>query len=92
MTVIILAVCPPGLRGHLTRWLLEVAPGVYVGRVTARVREHLWERIGRHLGGDGRAIMVYAARNEQGLDLRMTGGPWEPVDLDGVKLIRRSLT
>jgi len=24
--------------------------------------------------------------------LRMTGGPWEPVDLDGVKLIRRSLT
>ncbi|MGD1011154.1 MAG: type I-E CRISPR-associated endoribonuclease Cas2e [Acidimicrobiales bacterium] len=92
MTVIVLAVCPPGLRGHLTRWLLEVAPGVYVGRVTARVRDHLWGRISRHLGEDGRALMVYAARNEQGLDIRITVGPWQPVDLDGVKLIRRSLT
>ena len=92
MTVIILTVRPPGLRGHLTRWLLEVAPGVYVGRVTARVREHLWERIGRHLGEGGRAIMVCAASNKQGLDLCMTGGPWAPVDFDGAKLIRRSLT
>lgn len=39
MTVIVLTAVPPGLRGHLTRWLLEISSGVYVGYVSARVRE-----------------------------------------------------
>lgn len=92
MTVLVLSAVPPGLRGHLTRWLMEIAPGVFVGRVTARVREQLWIRICRYAGEAGRSVMVYAARNEQGLSFRVLGGSWEPVDLDGVMLIRRSLT
>lgn len=28
MVVIVLTACPVGLRGDLTRWLLEIAPGV----------------------------------------------------------------
>jgi len=39
MTVIIAA--PDGLRGHLTRWLAEVATGVFVGNPSARVRDRL---------------------------------------------------
>ena len=31
MTVIVVTACPAGLRGHLTRWLLEISPGVFVG-------------------------------------------------------------
>lgn len=92
MTVIVLTAVPPGLRGHLTRWLIEISPGVFVGRVTTRVREHLWIRICRYVGDAGRATMVHAARNEQGLAFRVTGGQWDPVDCDGVMLIRRSLT
>ncbi len=93
MTVLVLISVAPGLRGHLTRWLLEIAPGVFVGRVTARVREHLWSRVCRHVGESGRVAMVYAARNEQGLEFRMIGGAtWRPIDLDGVMLIQRSLT
>ena len=32
MIVVILSNCPPALRGDLTRWLLEISSGVYVGR------------------------------------------------------------
>jgi CRISPR-associated protein Cas2 len=92
MTVVVLAAVPPGLRGHLTRWLIEIAPGVFVGRVTARVREHLWTRICRYVGDSGHAVMVHAVRNEQGLSFRTVGSSWQPVDADGVMLVRRSLT
>ena len=91
MTVVVLVAVPPGLRGHLTRWLLEIAPGVFVGTLTARVRDHLWQRVVQHLGDDGRAVMVYRARNEQGLSFKVCGGDWKPVDYDGLTLIRRSL-
>ena len=38
MVVIVLTACPVGLRGDLTRWLLEIAPGVFVGHIDARMR------------------------------------------------------
>lgn len=31
MVVLMLTACPEGLRGHLTRWLMEIGPGVFVG-------------------------------------------------------------
>ncbi len=92
MTVVIVVAVPVGLRGHLTRWLIEISPGVFVGRITARVRDHLWGRVCHHLGDGGRAVMVHAARNEQGLAFLVLGESWQPVDLDGLMLVRRSLT
>ncbi len=91
MTVVVLTTVPAGLRGELTRWLFEVSPGVFVGRVTARVRDRLWSRISKHAGHDGRAVMINSARSEQGLSFRVLGDAWLPVDLDGVMLIQRSL-
>lgn len=40
MVVIVLTACPVGLRGDLTRWLLEISPGVFVGHLDACVREN----------------------------------------------------
>ncbi|GAA1424919.1 hypothetical protein GCM10009601_30690 [Streptomyces thermospinosisporus] len=40
-TVIVLIAAPPGLRGHLTRWFVEVAAGVYVGNPNPRIRDRL---------------------------------------------------
>jgi CRISPR-associated protein Cas2 len=37
MIVLVVTACPVCLRGHLTRWLLEISPGVFVGKVTTRV-------------------------------------------------------
>ncbi|MBF4163033.1 type I-E CRISPR-associated endoribonuclease Cas2e [Nocardioides acrostichi] len=88
MVVLVLTACPAGLRGHLTRWLLEVSPGVFIGEITARVRERMWLRV-LELAKDGRAIMVYSADSEQGLSYRVHRHDWEPVDFDGVWLMRR---
>jgi CRISPR-associated protein Cas2 len=86
MVVIVLTACPVGLRGDLTRWLLEISPGVFVGHLDARVREKLWERI-VELSKNGRAIMVYSARNEQHLAFKVHGAEWSPTDCEGLELV-----
>ena len=64
MVVITLEKCPLALRGDLTKWLQEISLGVYVGQVSARVRDKLWQRVCEE-SKNGRATMVYSARNEQ---------------------------
>lgn len=88
MVVVVLTACPVGLRGHLTRWLLEISPGVYCGRVSARVRDRLWGQI-VEMCKDGRALMVFTCKGDQGLNFRVHRHDWEPVDMDGLTLIRR---
>ena len=90
MTVIILTACPAGLRGYLTRWLLEISSGVFVGKVSSRVRDDLWSAT-LDLAKDGRSIMVYSANNEQGLDFRVHRHSWTPTDFDGLTLMSRPL-
>ncbi|WP_116116290.1 type I-E CRISPR-associated endoribonuclease Cas2e [Austwickia chelonae] len=91
MVVIVLTACPAGLRGYLTRWLLEISAGVFVGKVNARVREELWDRV-LEMVQDGRAIMVFGVNTEQGLDFRVHRHDWEPVDLDGVRVMLRPVS
>lgn len=88
MVVLVLTACPAGLRGHLTRWLLEISPGVFCGRVSARVRDRLWGQV-LDMCKDGRALMVFSCRGDQGLSFKVHNHAWDPVDLDGVTLIRR---
>lgn len=88
MVVLVLTACPSGLRGHLTRWLLEISAGVFVGHVSARVRDLMWERV-VELSKDGRAIMVYSTRGEQRLAFKVHRHDWKTVDLDGVQLMLR---
>lgn len=88
MVVIVLTAVPAGLRGYLTRWLLEISPGVFVGRVSQRVRDALWLRI-LEMCKDGRAIMVFPADNEQRFDFKVHRHDWEVVDVEGMNLIRR---
>jgi CRISPR-associated protein Cas2 len=88
MTVIVVAACPIGLRGHLTRWLLEISPGVFVGKITTRVRDLLWLRV-LDMVKTGRAIMVYTANNEQGLAFQTHEHNWVPIDHEGINLMLR---
>lgn len=88
MVVIVLEKCPISLRGDLTKWMQEVSLGVFVGRVSARVRDKLWERICEE-SKNGRATMVFTAQNEQHLDFRVHNTAWEPIDFDGMKLMMR---
>ena len=86
--VIVVAACPIGLRGHLTRWLLEISAGVFVGRVSTRVRDLLWQRT-VEMVKTGRAIMVFSANNEQGLAFKVHKSEWVPIDVEGVTLMLR---
>ncbi len=88
MITLVLTAVPVGLRGYLTRWLLEIAAGVYTGHVSAKVREAIWDRT-VELSKSGRAIMVYPAANEQRFEVRVHRHDWEPVDFDGLTLMRR---
>jgi CRISPR-associated protein Cas2 len=88
MLVMTLTDCPPGLRGYLTKWLLEIHSGVFVGQVNARIRESLWVRI-QEMCKNGNAVMVYSVNNEQKMDFRVLGTTWEPIDFDGIKLMLR---
>ena len=71
MITLLVSKVPEGLRGHLTKWLMEVAPGVFVGKVSTRVRDELWQITADGLEG-GTALMVLAAANEQGFEVRNT--------------------
>ena len=91
MIVVTLTDCPPRLRGDLSKWLLEINTGVYVGQVSSRVREKLWERICENLPR-GRATMVYSANNEQRMEFWVHNTTWQPVDFEGLTLMRRPVT
>ncbi len=88
MIVVVLTDCPPKLRGDLSKWLFEINTGVYVGRVNARIREALWDRICENLK-HGQATMVYPSQGEQKMEFRVHNTSWEIADFDGLKLMRR---
>ncbi|MCF3132439.1 type I-E CRISPR-associated endoribonuclease Cas2e [Streptomyces olivochromogenes] len=88
MTVIVLTSCPAGLRGFLTRWLLEISTGVFVGNPSARIRDMLWDEV-RQYAGQGRALLAHTTNNEQGFTFRTHDHAWNPIDHEGVTLIHR---
>jgi CRISPR-associated protein Cas2 len=45
MVAISTTAVPEHVRGALTRWLTEPAPGLYGGTVSARVRDGLWSAV-----------------------------------------------
>lgn len=87
MVVMVLEKVPKSLRGELTRWLLELDTGVFVGRVSAVVRELLWEKVVEK-AGDGRCAMAWRTNNEQGFALRLHGYQDRVLrDFDGIVLV-----
>jgi CRISPR-associated protein Cas2 len=89
MTVVILVAAPEGLRGHLTRWMVEIHAGVFVGNPSLRVRDRFWVVLAERIR-DGQAVMVEPANNEQGWAVRTAGSDrWQPVDYDGLILSAR---
>lgn len=87
MVVMILEKVPRSLRGDLTRFFVEVDTGVFVGQVSALVRELLWEKA-LEKAGEGRVAMAYRANNEQGFALRLHGYTDRFLrDFDGILLV-----
>lgn len=88
MVVLSVTNCPPKMRGDLTKWMTEIDVGVYVGQLSSRVREKLWERVLEYIGS-GKAILVYNTNNEQGFEIITHNTEWKPVDYEGLILMHR---
>lgn len=88
MLVVITEAVPPRLRGRLAVWLLEIRAGVYVGDVSRRIREMIWEQV-EALAEDGNVAMAWASNHESGFEFQTYGANRrEPVDHDGLRLVR----
>lgn len=78
---------PLKLRGELTKWLMEIKPGTFAGKVSALVRQKLWERVCAASGVAG-AVMLYSMNNEQGFAMEMHGEPYRKVKtVNGLQFI-----
>jgi CRISPR-associated protein Cas2 len=89
MVILILNAVKPGLRGELSRWMIEPHAGVFVGHVSGRIRDKLWDKV-MFEAKEGDAILIFTARNEQGFEVRHHGDPDRyPVNYDGLTLIAR---
>lgn len=87
MVVVVTENVPPRLRGRLAIWLLEVRAGVYVGDVSRRVREMIWNQM-TLLCEDGNVVMAWATNNETGFDFLPFGKNRRiPVEMDGLRLV-----
>jgi CRISPR-associated protein Cas2 len=87
MLVVVNENVPPRLRGRLAVWLLEIRAGVYIGDVSRRVREMIWEQI-QFLTGEGNVAMAWATNTESGFDFQTYGKNRRvPIDYDGLRLV-----
>ncbi len=78
---------PVSLRGEITRWMIELRPGVFVGHISALVRDKLWEQIAKKTKG-GAATLLYSASNEQGYKICTHGETARRIrNFDGLDLI-----
>ena len=89
MVVLFFEHVTPAARGELTRWLLEPRAGVFIGNISAMVREKLWESlIKKH--PQSAITLCYTAKTEQGFTLRTHGDTTRKIrDFDGLALVTR---
>ena len=87
MTVLILERVPATLRGELSRWMIEPRTGVFVGKVSAMVRDRLWDKA--RLGAkSGAGMLLYSSQTEQGFSARSFGETTRDlVDWEGLTLV-----
>ncbi len=87
MIVMILEKVPASLRGELSRWLIEPHSGVFVGHVSAMVRDRLWDKCRRSKKAGG-LLQVWSTNSEQRFRMRNDGDMRRRiVELDGIQLI-----
>jgi len=88
VVVMVLEKVPQAMRGELTRWLIEVKTGVYIGHVTAMVRDRLWEKCTKDRKS-GVVFQAWSTNNEQHYNMRITqNSEREIVNWEGILLVR----
>ncbi len=67
--------------------MIEPHTGIFLGTISAAVREKLWQKICSKTK-DGGCIMIYSAQKEQGFDVEFWGATKRNIiDYEGLKLV-----
>src|SRR5437899_327940 len=72
MLVMILEKLPRKWRGALSRSLIEVRPGIFLGNPSQRVRDELWRQITER-PPRGYVLQLWSSRQPQGYEYRQYG-------------------
>lgn len=88
MVVVILSKVPPKLKGHIAKILFTMPQNVFIGNVSAKVRDNLWGKIEEFLD-NGKAIMIYDTDTEQGYSIRCINKDWQIKDYDGLQIMKK---
>ena len=88
--VLIVRSVRPGLRGCLTRWLIQPQSGVYIGHPSARIRDRVWDLVCSEIDErGGSATLIVTDSSEQGFSVRMRGKTDRVfVDFGGLQLVK----
>ena len=88
MTIFVVARVTPALRGLLSRWMIQIHTGVFVGKLSRSVRDRIWTTV-LGLKRLGHVAMVTRDRSEQGFSVVFAGESRRAVaDFDGLTLIK----
>lgn len=83
MIVLVMEKIPRQLRGYISRFLMEIKSGVFIGDCSQRVRDGLWEKIKENEDVSTSSILIWSDKNrEQGFDF-VTLGYNRECDMDG---------
>ena len=89
MLVMILEIVPASLRGELSRWLIEPRTGVFLGNLSARVRDELWD-LARQKCKGGSVLQIFSSNTPQGYAYRSFGPANRTLcDFEGIALVSR---
>jgi CRISPR-associated protein Cas2 len=89
MTVIIMENVSPSLRGKISKWLLEVKAGVFLGNLNRLVRDLVWQDCVENSKG-GSVMMIWKSNTEQGFDIKHHNlKNYIPVDFEGIWLVKK---
>ncbi|HNW46596.1 MAG TPA: type I-E CRISPR-associated endoribonuclease Cas2e [Thermotogota bacterium] len=90
MVVMILERVPESVRGELSLWMIEPKAGVFVGNLSALVRDKLWDKV-REKSKRGSCTMIHTHNNEQGYLISQHGESSRTIeDIEGIQLIKFS--
>ena len=93
MMVLIFSKVRVGFRGRISRHLIQPQTNVFVGHLSGRRRERVWEQVEEEVAGHGgSAILIHPAPTEQGFSIRTCGEtPSTMRDFDGLTLPKTPL-
>lgn len=83
MIVMVLKKVPASIQGKVSTYLIETMNGVFIGDLSARVRDKLWEICEKGCK-EGSVFQAWSTNNEQGFKMRLIGDEREVVNWEGL--------